>query len=460
MTTKQKRQRYEKNNQKEQFSSAGLILAAIGGSVGLGNMWRFPYITGQNGGGAFFCLFIICLLIVGLPVLLGELAVGRGGRGDAVVAFSKLSGQKKWGMFGFIAVLVAFFIVSYYSTIAGWTLHYAYESITASLFQHENYTQYFKHFTGAWLPLFWQVIVLILCALVIARGVSGGIEKFNKIVIPGLLIILFMMLVRTLTLDGAAQGVKYFLYPDFSKLTLESTLQALGLAFYSLSLGFGGMLTYGAYIGKQQSLPVATASIGLGSMLYALLAGLIIFPTIFTFGIKPNLGPALTFVTLPVAFKAMPYGVLFGSLFFLLLAIAALTSCVSLIEVPVAYCMRRFHVSRHKATMYVTISLCICGIPSTLAAGGVLENVRFADRNFFEWIDLIMANIMLPLGGLFITLLVGYKWKGAGEETGLSSVWKHVWLFTMRVVSPVLILFIFLSSIGVIDYFKQKIIGS
>lgn len=425
-------------------------MAAIGSSVGLGNMWKFPYVTGQNGGGAFFLLFIACLLIVGLPVLLGELAVGRGGRGDAVSAFTTLSGKRGWGGLGFIAVLAAFLIMTYYSTIAGWTLQYAMESVTGMLFQSNDYAEHFKSFTGGIMPIIWQIVVLVLSGFVIARGISGGIEKFNKIVIPSLLIILLIMMVRTLTLDGAAEGISYFLKPDFSQLTFHSALMALGLAFFSLSLGLGAMLTYGAYVDKHQSLPLATAAVGAGDLVYALISGLIIFPTIFTFGIEPDSGPGLVFIALPAAFASMPYGSLFGGLFFLLLAIAAVTSCLALTEVPVAYIMRRYNLGRGKATTYVIAAMYVIGLPCTLSAGGVWEEVMLGGRNFFQWIDFLTSNVMLPLGGLFVTLLVGYAWKQSGEETGLSPVWRSVWLFTMRIIAPVLIILIFLSSIGLV----------
>ncbi|WP_028593868.1 sodium-dependent transporter [Paenibacillus assamensis] len=434
----------------ERFSSAGFILAAIGSSVGLGNMWKFTYVTGQNGGGAFFLLFIACLFIVGLPVLMGELAVGRAGRGDAVISFSKLSGKKWWGALGFVAVMAAFLVMTFYSTIAGWTLHYAVQSISGTLFESTDYQAVYDAFTASSAPIWWQIAIFVITGIVIAKGISSGIEKFNKIVIPGLLIILVIMLVRTLTLDGAAEGIRYFLYPDFSQLTFQSALEALGLAFFSLSLGMGAMLTYGAYVEKHQSLSAATLAVGAGDLAYALIAGLIIFPTTFTFGIAPNAGPGLVFVALPAAFAAMPFGNLFGGLFFILLAIAAITSCLALIEVPVAYLMRKYGHGRTKATVFVMIAMYVLALPVTLAAGGVLTDVTFAGRNLFDWLDFVTSNIMLPLGGLFVTILVGFVWKGAGEETGLKGWWLKAWLFSMRYIAPILIVLIFLKYAGII----------
>lgn len=434
----------------ERFSSAGFILAAIGSSVGLGNMWKFTYETGAHGGGAFFLLFIICILLVGLPVLLGELAIGRAGRGDAVYSFSKVTGKKWWGIFGFVGVLAAFLIMTYYSTIAGWTLHYTVQSLTGELYKNPDYTATFSAFTGSMAPVVWQIVVMLITGFVIARGISSGIERFNKIVIPGLLIILVIMLVRTLTLDGAAEGVRYFLYPDFSQLDFKSALSALGLAFFSLTLGMGAMLTYGAYVEKHQSLPAATIAVGGGDLAYALIAGLIIFPTIFTFGIQPDVGPGLVFVALPAAFASMPLGSLFGGLFFILLAIAAVTSCLALIEVPVAFVMRKWKLSRPKATIFVVLAMYVIALPCTLSSGGVLTDVLVGGRNLFDWVDFITMNIMLPLGGLFVTIVAGYVWKHSAEETGLKGRTLRVWAFIMRFAAPVLIILIFLSSIGLI----------
>lgn len=435
----------------EQFSSTGFILAAIGSSVGLGNMWKFTYVTGANGGGAFFLLFIFFMCIVGLPVLLGEMSIGRAGRGDAAVSFTRLSGKKWWGIFGFLGVLAAFLIMTYYSAIAGWTLHYAVQSLGGGLFSHPDYSQFFNEFTSSFAPVIWQIVVLAICGFIIARGISSGIERFNKIVIPGLLIILVIMLFRTLTLDGAAEGVRYFLQPDFSQLSLHSALMALGLAFFSLSLGMGAMLTYGAYVDKRQSLPNATLAVGAGNLAYALMAGLIIFPTTFTFGIAPDQGPGLVFIALPAAFASMPYGNLFGGLFFILLAIAAITSCLALIEVPVAYLMRRWSLSRGKATMLFMGSLYVLALPVALASGGgVLADVTWNGRNLFDWVDFLTSNVLLPLGGLFVTLLVGYSWKKSGEETGLKGFVLRLWVFTMRYIAPVLIVLILLSSTGII----------
>lgn len=435
----------------ERFSSSGFILTAIGSAVGLGNMWKFPYITGKYGGAAFFLLFIICLLVVGLPVLLAELAIGRGGRGNASTSFIRLSKSKYWGGFGFLSIFGAFMILSFYSVVAGWTIHYAIISFSNVLFQDTDYTHRFTSFAASGMPVLWQVAVMAITGAVVAKGVSGGIEKFNKILIPGMLVLLIVLMVRSVTLPGAMAGVEFFLKPDFSKLTTESVLVALGHAFFSLSLGMGTMLTYGSYVERRQSLGQAAAAVGAGDLLYALIAGLIIFPTSFAFGIEPSQGAGLVFMALPAAFSAMPLGGVFGGLFFILLAIAALTSTVSLLEVPVAYAMDKWRLSRNKAALWTTVLCCIVGVPSALSVGGAFSGFTIAGKSFFDFVDFVASNIILPVGGLIVTIFTGYVWKKAGEEAGLTNGMFKLWMFVIRYIAPVLVILIFLYSSGIIS---------
>jgi NSS family neurotransmitter:Na+ symporter len=435
----------------ERFTSTGFILAAIGSSVGLGNMWKFPYITGVHGGAAFFLLFIVCLLVAGLPILLAEMTIGRGGRGNAATSLYTLTGKKYWGVFGLLSVVTAFLIMSYYAVVAGWTLHYTVESFTGILFQSGgDYKGKFESFAAGYMPLFWQAVIMLLSGWILARGVSGGIERFNKILIPGFLVILLVLMVRSLTLPGAGEGVDFFLKPDFSKLDAESALVALGHAFFSLSLGMGCMLTYGSYVEKGQSLGKATLAIGLGDLAYAFIAGLIIFPTVFSYGLKPGEGVGLAFMALPAAFSQMPFGFFFGGLFFLLLAIAALTSAISILEVPVAYAMHKWRWSRKKASVYVSVLCFLVGIPSALSVGGILGSFQAGGKTIFGWVDFMTAYVLMPIGGLIVTLFTGYAWKRAGEEAGLTGFWYRVWMFLLRIVSPVLIVLIFLYSVGLI----------
>lgn len=435
----------------ERFSQKGFILAAIGSSVGLGNMWKFPYITGKHGGAAFFLLFIGCLIVVGLPTLLAEMTIGRGGRGNASLSFYKLSGNKYWSAFGLLSVLTAFLIMSYYAVVAGWTIHYTIESFTGQLFRAgTDYKEKFTAFAGGYMPLFWQAVVMAVCGWVLARGVSGGIESFNKILIPGFFLILVVLMIRSLTLPGAGEGAKFFLQPDFSKLDAESALIALGHAFFSMSLGMGCMLTYGSYVDRRQSLGGASLAIGGGDLLYAFIAGLVIFPTVFSYGLEPGEGVGLAFMALPAAFARMPLGLLFGGLFFLLLAIAALTSAISILEVPVAYAITRWSWSRPKAAAIVSSVCFVVGIPAALSVGGVLGSFQPGGKTFFDWTDFVTAYILMPVGGLVVTLFTGYAWKRAGEEAGLSGFWYKTWMIVLRFVSPILIVLVFLYSVGLI----------
>lgn len=434
----------------DRFTSTGFILAAIGSSVGLGNMWKFPYITGMYGGAAFFLLFIACLLFVGLPILLAEMAIGRGGRGNAASSFTNLSNNKYWGLMGLLGVIGAFAIMSFYAVVAGWTMHYAMSSATGSLFATADYEGFFGGFVGGYWPVVWQLIAVFVTAFVVMKGIKGGIEKFNKILIPALAGLLLILLIRALTLPGAGAGVEFFLMPDFSKLTAESALIALGHAFFSLSLGMGTLITYGSYISREQSLGRASLAIGAGDLLYALVAGLIIFPTAFSFGIESSAGPGLVFVALPAAFAAMPFGQFFGFLFFILLAIAALTSAVSLLEVPVAWAMQKFKWNRQKAARLVGAVIFLVGVPSALSFGQL--EISIAGKNFFDFMDFVASNILLPVGGLVVTLFTGYAWKRAGEEAGLTGFWYKAWMFLLRYIAPVMVIGIFLYSVGILKW--------
>lgn len=436
----------------ERFSSTGFILAAIGSSVGLGNMWKFPYITGEHGGAAFFLLFIICLVVIGLPLLLAELAIGRAGRGSAATSFVKAGGHKVFGHLGLLQVIAPFLILTFYVIVAGWTLHYAVLSFSGNLYNNTDFAGQFTTFTSGYMPIIWQVAAIAITGWIVVKGVSKGIEKFNKILIPGLVILLIVLMIRAVTLPGAGEGVSFFLKPDFSKLTPEAALVALGHAFFSLSLGMGILLTYGAYVDKRQSLGQATLAIGAGDLIYAFIAGLIIFPTTASFGIEPDVGPRLVFIALPAAFSAMPLGSLFGGLFFILLAIAALTSSVSLMEVPVSYVMDRWRWGRTKSVLIIGTLIMLIGLPSALSFGIVPELTIIGGKSFFDWLDFITSNILLPVGGLITTIFAGYFWKQAADSTGLTAGWFRIWLFMLRYIAPILVLLVLLHTTGVIKF--------
>ncbi|WP_326044518.1 sodium-dependent transporter [Paenibacillus macerans] len=415
-------------------------------------MWKFPYITGENGGAAFFLLFIICLILIGLPLLLAELAIGRAGRGSAATSFVKAGGSKIFGQLGLLQVIAPFLILTFYVIVAGWTLHYAVQSFSGALYSNSDYSGQFSSFSQGYMPIIWQAVAILITGLVVGKGISGGIEKFNKVLIPGLIILLIVLMIRAVTLPGAGAGVSFFLHPDFSKLSPEAALVALGHAFFSLSLGMGILLTYGAYVDKRQSLGAATLAIGAGDLIYAFIAGLIIFPTTASFGIQPDAGPSLVFIALPAAFSAMPLGAFFGGLFFVLLAIAALTSAVSLLEVPVSYVMDRWGWGRVKSVVIISILVLLVGLPSVLSFGIIPALTEMGGKTFFDWLDFITSNILLPLGGLITTVFVGYFWKNAAEAAGLKAGWFRVWLFMVRYIAPVLVFLVLLHTTGIIKF--------
>ncbi|CAH0118132.1 hypothetical protein PAE9249_00598 [Paenibacillus sp. CECT 9249] len=434
------------------FSSFGFIMAAIGSAVGLGNMWKFPYITGMYGGGAFLVLFIVCLLLIGLPILLAEMALGRAGRGDAVTSYHALAkkGQKIWGVFGLLSVIASFLILCYYSVVTGWTMHYAVASLTGNLFRGgQQYAEHFASFTAGTSPLLYQLLAVAGTGWVIARGVTSGIEKFNKIMIPSLGIILLLLMLRALWLPNAGAGASFFLQPDFSKLSVISALVALGQAFYSLSLGMGAMVTYGSYVDAKQSLGRAAIAVGAGNIVYALIAGLIIFPTTYAFGLQAAQGPGLVFIVLPSAFSGMPFGYLFGGLFFILLATAAFTSLVSLLEVPVAFTIKHWGWSRKTSVLVLCVTIYAISVPTSLSVGGALSNWMLAGKPLFDFLDFFASNLLLPIAGLAVTLFIGYAARKGAEEPRLGPGTFRLWMFLLRYIVPVFVTLIFLYSMGV-----------
>lgn len=425
---------------KEGFSSkAGAIAAAAGSAIGLGNIWRFPYVLGENGGAAFLLMYIIFTILIASPVLLSEFAIGRMSGKPVTAAFRTLAPGKKWYYIGVSGVLCAFIILSFYNVVAGWTLYYSYAAITgelSSLNQAEVGSLFENMSSDIVVSLLGMVMFAGLAAFVVMRGVEKGIEKYSKILMPLLLCLIIIVCIRALTLDGAGAGFSFLVKPDFSKLTSESMFVALGQAFFSLSIGMGAMTTYGSYISKKQNLASSVVSIAMIDFLVAFLAGLMIFPSAFAFGINPGQGPGLVFVTLPGLFNQMAFGQLVSVIFFVLLVIAALTSTMSLLEVIVSFLTSEFGMKRKMAT-FVASSL-------TIVSGAVCS-VSSVVFNFF---DNFSANVMLPLGALFIILFVPLvlgrdKIKAEIEAHGSEFKMFNVFYFLVRFVVPVAIVLLF-----------------
>ena len=442
---------------REQWGSKlAFVFAAAGSAVGLGNIWKFPYVTGQYGGGAFVLVYLVMVLMIGVPVMIAEFSLGRASGKNPIGAYGFVN--PKWKFAGFLNVVAPFLILSYYSVVAGWTIAYMVRSLSGSLAKiaPEQMGDVFVGFIGsAGEPVLWHGVMMLLTIGIVISGVKGGIERSVKILMPALFVILLILVARSITLDGAAEGLGFYLRPDFSKLSGEAVLVALGQAFFSLSLGMGAMITYGSYLAKKENIPSAAVSVSLIDTLVALLAGAAIFPAVFAFGFEPGQGPGLVFVTLPAVFAAMPLGNIFGALFFLLLAIAALTSTISLLEVVVAYFVDEKKADRKKAALVIGILVFLLGVPASLSQG-LLSEMTIFGKNFFDFLDYITSNIMLPIGGFLITIFAGWVWgidnalKQITNEGTLPFALAGIWSFIIRYIAPIAIVIVFLRSLGII----------
>lgn len=409
--------------ERDSFSSKfGIIAAAAGSAVGLGNVWRFPYIAGEGGGSAFLIIYIGFVLLLGIPIAVAEFAIGRRGQANASTSFKNIAPGTKWHLVGFLGILAAFVILSYYTTIAGWTLEYMVQSFTIGMPDSPlKDPNYFANFISQpTLPIILQIVFMAITAGIVVFGVSKGIEKASKILMPLLLLLIIAMCVRAVTLDGGMEGVKYLFQPDFSKVNGQTFLNAMGQAFFSLSLGMGVMITYGSYIKKNDNLVTSAGQIALADTIIAVLSGIMVFGSAFAFGIKPNQGPSLVFVTLPNIFQNMFMGSVFSFIFFLLLAIAALTSAISICEAIVAYAHEQFKLSRLKASIICSLLVLLVGIPTTLSEG-LLSDWKVLGRNLLDFFDYLASNIMLPLGALCITLFAGWFHGHAGFRDELTN---------------------------------------
>lgn len=433
-------------------SRFGFIMAAAGSAVGIGNIWRFPYTAGTNGGGAFLIIYLAIVIAFGISVAIAEMLVGRAAQRNPVGAFRALGGGA-WPLVGYAGVLTGFVILSFYIVVAGWTLAYILFMASGSLHTTDSkvLTDAFGGFVADPVrPIIYSGVFMALTAWIVGGGIARGIERWNKILMPSLFVILLILVIRSLTLPGATEGLRFFVSPDFSKVTSRTFYDAIAQVFFSLSIGMGTLLTYGSYLSKKENLPQAALSVALIDTGVAVLAGLMIMPAVFAFGFNPSAGPGLTFVTLPAVFASMPAGNLFGVLFFALLAIAALTSAVSILEPLVAYFVDEHGASRHRTVILASLVCFALGVPASLSFG-IGAGFTIAGKNWFDLMDFLANNLMLPLGGLCTALFVGWIWKGAmhalSNEGALQLPWAPVWLFVLRVLAPLGILWIMASAL-------------
>lgn len=443
-------------------SNIGFILAAAGSAVGLGNIWKFPYLAGANGGGAFVVIYLAMVVIIGFVIMLGEMAIGRNTHLSAVGAYKKLS--EKWAFIGFIGVIVGFCILSFYSVIGGWVLNYIYKYLTGGIVGAEAGVYFSGFISGTTAPIVWHLLFMILTCVIVLKGIAGGIEKASKFMMPALFILLIVVALRSVTLDGAMEGIKFFLKPDFSKVTIGTVMAALGQAFFSLSLGMGAIITYGSYLGKTENLEKNAIIIPAIDTAVAILAGFAVLPAVFAFGFEPGVGPSLMFITLPSVFDSMPFGQFFGILFFILILFAALTSAIALLEVVVSFIIDNFKIGRKKATIIISIIIFIIGIPCSLANGPVMGDFLIFGYNFFDFMSFLAESVLMPLGGLLMCIFIGYVWGVDNISNEISCNGKYrfrskpFFIIMIKYVAPVLIFIIWLNAIGVLPYI-MKIFG-
>jgi NSS family neurotransmitter:Na+ symporter len=451
----------ERKKNSDRFSTGlGVLMATLGSAVGLGNIWKFPYLTGSNGGAAFLIVYLICTVFVGYPVLVAEHALGRKGRGDAVSTFKKIAPKTLWWLVGASGILAAFFIMAYYTEVAGWVFSYVFKSFGSGLLSTDpevTSNVFTNMVTDPAQSLIWQWIALAVVGAIILMGVTKGIEGTTKRLLPILAILLIIIGIRSVTLDNASEGLAFLFKPDFSKITASAVLTAMGLAFFKLSIGMGCMLTYGSYYGDEQNIPLNAARVVGADLVVSLLAGIAIFPAVFSFGFEPAAGTQLLFITIPSVFASMPLGNLFMVLFFLLTAFASIGAMISLVEVVVAFLVNRMGMLRKKATLIAVIGIAAFGVLAALS-NSVLADTKLFGMTFFDLYDYTTSNLLLPLGGFFIAIFTTWVWgwpnfKAAVSNNGTlkNEGFVKVVFTIMKFVTPLLLAVILLTGLNIVS---------
>lgn len=452
-----------KNNRANFGSKLGVILASAGSAVGLGNIWRFPFETGNHGGAAFILIYLGCVLFFGIPIMVAEFSIGRHSRANTAGAYQKLAPGTHWRWVGRMGVLAGFLILGYYSVVAGWTLEYIVQAGT-NAFAGQSANDFIASFNGfiahPWRPALWMVAFMLMTHFIIVKGVERGIEKSAKIMMPMLFLLLIVLAVCSVSLPGAGAGIEFLLKPDFSKVDGNVLLGAMGQAFFSLSLGMGCLCTYASYFRNDTNLPKTALNVGWIDTMVAILAGFIIFPAAFSVGIQPDAGPSLLFITLPnvfqQAFGNLPWlAVILSIMFYVLLALAALTSTISLHEVVTAYLHEEFNLTRGRAAKLVTAGCTFLGVLCSLSLG-VGKELTIFGLTLFDLFDFLTAKIMLPLGGFFIAIFTGWYldkrivWEEVSNNGTLPKAVYRIWLFLLKYIAPIGIGFIFINELGLL----------
>lgn len=427
-------------------TSFGVLVAMAGSAIGLGNLWRFPYLMGTNGGAAFIIIYLVLVFLLCLPIMMSEFVVGRRSQANAFRAFKVLSPKGHWGIIGLLGVLGAVSLISFYCVVGGWTIDYLVHSVAFRLPEQGGSEGFFAAAVSSpGRTLTYTYIFLIMTALVLLAGIKDGIEKYTKIMMPLLFLTIIIIAIRSVTLPGAGAGLDFLFKPDFSKVTADTFLDALGQAFFSLSIGCGTILTYGSYVKKNEKIVKMSSLTAISDTFFAILAGLAIMPAVFAFGVSPSEGPGLLFVILPDIFDQIAGGGIVAILFFLVLFIAAITSSISLLEVAVTFLIEECRMRRRTA---VLLSSAVCLVLCTLCAlsGGVLSDVKLFGKTFFDFFDMISANLLMPLCGLLVVIFVGWKMKRHAFVDELSNggtlknrVLYNIIFYLVRYIAPIVI---------------------
>lgn len=442
----------------QQWSSKlGFILSAAGSAIGLGAIWKFPYIAGVSGGGAFFFIFLLFTILLGLPLLLAEFAIGRSTQSDAIESYKKIAPNSKWYSIGFLGMITCFVLLSFYSVIGGWIILYLVKAISGEL-NGLNQQQFGELFgatiSNPMLSVGAHLVFMIITIAVVAKGVQNGIERTSKFMMPALFLLFIVLIFRSITLEGAMEGVQFLFYPDFSKLTSEAILAALGQSFFTLSVGVSVMLTYSSYLPKDSNLPQSAISIVGMNIFIVIMAGLAIFPGVFTFGLKPDAGPVLLFNVLPTVFNQMAFGMIFFVAFLMLFLFASLTSAFSMLEIIVSVIAKGDANKRIKWSWIIGLTIFAVGVPSALSFG-IWSDVSIFGKSIFDAADYLVSNILMPVGALLISIFVPLKMKKSmlyAELSNGSSLSKGIfntWFFLMRYVAPIAIFLVLLDVLGV-----------
>lgn len=435
---------------RDQFASKiGFILAAAGSAIGLGAIWKFPYMAGTNGGSIFIFLFILCTVVIGLPILIAEFMIGRRGQLDPINSFKAQAPGKPWYMIGWLGLIACGIILSFYSVVGGWILSYLFRAVTMQLTGHglDFATLFNDIIANPFEVLIAQGAFMLLTLIIVQAGIKGGIEVASKWMMPLLFIFFILLFIRSITLEGAMEGIKFMFVPDWSYFNIQTLLLALGQAFFSLSVGVSAMITYSSYLSPKENIVSSAGNVAIMNILISILAGLVIFPAVFALDYSPEQGPGLVFVILPAVFEQLPMGGFFLIIFFVLILFATVTSAIAMLEVVVAIGIGKKTQGRKRASWIFAAIIFVVGIPSALSYG-VMSDFTIMGKNFFDFADYLTSSILMPIGALLISLFAGFHYskKVSQHELQSSSLFFAIWLTIVRYVAPVAIIIILIRS--------------